>query len=203
MHRGGALAAAAQEGLRAGEEFLDAEGLGYVIVRAQFEAEDDVGFLAFRSEHDDGHLQLFLAQETADLVAVHLWKHEIEDDEVGLNAERVFQAGVAIGGGFYAVSLEFKIVLQAAQHRAESSSMMRGIVSVREGEHGGNASVILKHSERHGKAEMGTRPGLQIKGVVPGTGGGGTTSGVSQRRSFGIVSSFEASAISQVTSFPV
>ena len=43
----------------------------------------------------------------------------------------------------------------------------------------------------------------QIKGVLPGSAWEGLGSGMPQPKSFGMVSSFEASAFSQVNSFPV
>src|SRR5258705_9471316 len=46
---------AAQNGLHASEQFADGEGLGYIVVSAEFKPHNLIHFLAARREHDDGN----------------------------------------------------------------------------------------------------------------------------------------------------
>lgn len=81
----GDLAGAFEESADAEEEFAWAEGLGDVVVGAEFEACDAVVDLAFGGEHEDGDaVSAGVGAEFAeDAEAVHAWEHEVEDDEVG------------------------------------------------------------------------------------------------------------------------
>ena len=65
-----------------GEELFEGERLGQVIVGASVEAGDAVMDLTARGEHDDRRLNAVLAEPAADLHAVLLGNHEIEDDGV-------------------------------------------------------------------------------------------------------------------------
>src|SRR6266850_3978440 len=53
----------------AGQQFADAEWLGDIIIRAQFQPANDVFFLPFGGEHDNRHFELALAHKAADFVA--------------------------------------------------------------------------------------------------------------------------------------
>ncbi|MCY1532539.1 hypothetical protein D9M68_678210 [compost metagenome] len=74
-------ALAAQDGLHARHEFARLEGLGQVVVGAEFEADHAVHHLAARGEHHDGDVA-FLADLAAQLEAVHLGQHDVEDGRV-------------------------------------------------------------------------------------------------------------------------
>ena len=65
------------------DQFPRAEGLGDVIIRAQFEADDPVHFLGFGGEHDDRNLgrRGLLFQHLAHFEAAHPGQHQIENDE--------------------------------------------------------------------------------------------------------------------------
>jgi len=87
---------AAEQRFDAGDELSGAEGLGDVIVGTHFEADDAVGFVAARREHQDGQaIQRFvLADFAANVQAGHFGKHEIEKEKIG---RRFFQGGEAAG----------------------------------------------------------------------------------------------------------
>ena len=76
---------AAQHGLDPGREHARAEGLGHVVVGAELETGDDVGFAALGGQHDDRDLLgLGVGLElAADLETVDARQHEVEQHEVG------------------------------------------------------------------------------------------------------------------------
>ena len=76
---------APQHGFHPQDEFARAEGLGHVIVRADFQPGDALGGLALGGEHqhgDRGGVRLGF-ELAADLLAVHVREHQVEHDEVG------------------------------------------------------------------------------------------------------------------------
>ena len=72
---------AASDGAEAGEEFATGEGFWEVIIGAQFEADDTVGFFASCGEHEDGDIAC-VADAFKDFEAVHSREHEVEEDGV-------------------------------------------------------------------------------------------------------------------------
>ena len=100
---------AAQHGLDAGDEFAHGEGLGHVVVSADFEADDAVDFVVAGGEHQDGD-GAAAADLAADVEAVHAGEHEVEHQEVGLVGEGEFEAAFAVGGGFDLVALAAEVV---------------------------------------------------------------------------------------------
>ena len=89
---------AAQHGFDAGDEFARAERLGDVVVCAEFEAENAVGFAAlcgqenYRDRGEPGRL----ADGAADFQAVFAGNHDVEDEERGALALGV---GEDVGAG--------------------------------------------------------------------------------------------------------
>ena len=86
---------AAEDGAESGEEFACGKRFREVIIRADFEAHDAVGFVAACREHEYGHGR-FLADAFQDLEAVHAGEHHIEN-------ERVRGGGAGSGGAFDAL----------------------------------------------------------------------------------------------------
>ena len=82
---GRGTARAAQQRRHARAQFLRAERLGDVVVGAELEARDAIGFLAARRQHDDrnGGDRRIGAHRLADEQAVHAGQHQVEDDEIG------------------------------------------------------------------------------------------------------------------------
>src|SRR5581483_10819548 len=66
-----------QDGADAGHQLARVEGLGKIIVGAEFQADDAVDILAARREHDHGHFA-FAAQLTEYLEAIHAGEHDVE-----------------------------------------------------------------------------------------------------------------------------
>ena len=76
---------AAQHGLHARNEFAGAKRLSDVVVRAEFEAEDAIGFAAFRGQKNYGYggQAGSLSDGAANLQAVLSGDHDVEDEECG------------------------------------------------------------------------------------------------------------------------
>jgi len=94
---------AAQDGRYPGPQLVEAEGFGDVVVGAEFEAEDLVDFLPLGGEHDDRHAAVGLADGAADLEAVFLRHHNVEEEEVGALGEEDLEGFGTVGGGKNAV----------------------------------------------------------------------------------------------------
>ena len=73
--------AAAQDGAQAGQQLARVEGLGQVVVGADFEAHDAVGLLAPCRQHQDRHVGAG-ANRPAELEAVAIGQHEVQDHRV-------------------------------------------------------------------------------------------------------------------------
>ncbi|NYI95287.1 hypothetical protein HNR12_001564 [Streptomonospora nanhaiensis] len=65
------------------QEFVDVEGLGDVVVAAVGEPGDALGVGVLGGEEDDAQPGQLPAQDAADLEAVAVGQHDVEDDEVG------------------------------------------------------------------------------------------------------------------------
>jgi hypothetical protein len=83
LPRAGLAAVAAHDRADARDQLDRREGLGDVVVGARLEAEDLVGLLPARGDHDDRHV-LALAEGAADLDAVEAGQVEIEQHQVVL-----------------------------------------------------------------------------------------------------------------------
>ena len=83
-----------KEGLDAGHQGLGAEWFGDVVVGSQFQTDDGVRLLGFGGQHDDGEHRGCRSRSKAfaDLEAVDLRQHQVEDDQVGLFLLRVPEA---------------------------------------------------------------------------------------------------------------
>jgi hypothetical protein len=93
--------AAAQHRLDPGDNLLGLKGFYHIIVRPQLEAEHLVEHLALGGEHDDGALGFF-ADFAADLPAVELRHHHVEQDQIRLFGVKQFK-------GFHAVRRDDRV----------------------------------------------------------------------------------------------
>ena len=89
---------AAEHRLDAGHQLAGVEGLGHIVIGAQLQADDLVHVVGAGGEDDDGDVAR-LAQLAADLEAVHLRHHDVEDDQVGLVGLDLLQRLTAVIGG--------------------------------------------------------------------------------------------------------
>ena len=74
---------AAQNGFDSGHEFARAEGLGDIVVGAEFEAENAIGLAAFCGQENDRDRGKAgrLANRAADFESVFTGDHDVEDKE--------------------------------------------------------------------------------------------------------------------------
>jgi hypothetical protein len=99
---------APQGGFDACHQFTRAEGFGDVIVRADGQADDFVGFFGAGGQQDDIHVR-FAAQAGEQFDAVEAGQHDIEQDQVWFEGARSFQARFAVAGGQDFVAFGFQV----------------------------------------------------------------------------------------------
>ena len=102
---------AAKEGLEANEEDVEVEGLGEVIVRAGFDAFENLFRARAGGEHEYGSITLGFAESPDDGEAVDSREHAVEDNggDTFFRVEEIGERGVAIGLVVGAVALGLKI----------------------------------------------------------------------------------------------
>ena len=98
----------------AGQQFLDGEGLGHVVVRAHVQPHDLVAHVILGGEHDDGHVAL-LAQAAADFDAAQFRQHQVQNQKIGLPVQAALQAGAAVIGALHLVALVFQFQCDEAR----------------------------------------------------------------------------------------
>jgi hypothetical protein len=105
-------AGASQVGFDAGEELRGAEGLGDVIVGANFEADDAVDFVYEGADEDDGATQL-VAQEATDLKAIHATGEEdVQQNEIGWLGAGSGETGRTVAGSAHLETGATQVVRQ-------------------------------------------------------------------------------------------
>jgi hypothetical protein len=107
-----ALRCASQMGADAGEEFLDVEGFGDVIIGAGVESFDLGVFLVANRENQDGNGGLS-ADGAAEFNAGHAGHHQVGDDEVGLPVLEDAHGFLGVVHGAHIVALSRE---RGAQH---------------------------------------------------------------------------------------
>ena len=104
-------AAAAQHGLDPCDDLLGIEGLYHVVIGAQLQPQNLIEGFALGGEHDDGAVA-FLADLAADLPAVQLGHHDIQEDEGGLFAFEFGNGLLAVVGHYHLEALFFEVEAQ-------------------------------------------------------------------------------------------
>jgi len=82
--------------VRSSEQLSGRERLGEVVVRAHLEADDAIGLLAARGQHDDRRVRLG-AQLAAKRQAVLARQHQVEHDQIDLAARERCPHRLAVG----------------------------------------------------------------------------------------------------------
>ena len=72
-----------QQAVDAGNDFLDVERLGHIIVAAHVEADQAVRFIILGRQKNDGYIAE-LADAAADFEAIHAGHHQIEEHDLRL-----------------------------------------------------------------------------------------------------------------------
>ena len=104
---------APQHGLYASYQFPRTERLADVIVGAEIESRQPVGFLRLGSKKDDGNGSQFRrsANLTADFHAVLTWDHDVEQEGGGMLACRVCDDAFRVGKNSRGNSCPFEVML--------------------------------------------------------------------------------------------
>ena len=116
-HRVLAALVLAQMGAQAGEQHVDAERLGDVVVGARFEAEDGVGIGIGGGQHDHRRAHALAAHQLAELAAVHVGQADVEQHGVvvrQLGLLQPFGGRADLDGGEAVIEIEL-----LGQHRAQ------------------------------------------------------------------------------------
>ena len=105
------LVYAAQYGLYARHDLAGGEGLGYVVVCAQFQTQQLVDLFALCGQHyyGRGHVAANLA---ADGQTVGLGHHYVQHDHVGVQRLGFFDGFLAVVGGYYVIAFLAKIYVE-------------------------------------------------------------------------------------------
>ena len=96
--RRGQMAGAAQQPAQSGDQFLEAERLGHVVVGARGEAGDPVHHRIARGEEQRGRVGVGFADPLQDPQAVHVGKHDVEDQHVGADLVELGQRLASVVG---------------------------------------------------------------------------------------------------------
>src|SRR5580692_399997 len=105
--------ATAQERFDTCHQFHRIEGLGHVIVRANFQSKNLVDNLAAGGQHQDRNCDTCLSDIPAHIEAIFLWHHDVEKDEIEPALGRFLKTLFSINGKLDAVALALKAVLQS------------------------------------------------------------------------------------------
>ena len=151
----GAAARAAQDGLQPRHQLARLEGLGQVVVGAELQADDAVHDLAARGEHDDRQVAL-LADGAAQLEAVHLGQHHVEDGGVEA-ALRAAAPGPALGR----VAL-LQLHVEALQVGRQRRRQQLVVVDQQDAVHGRHARMRRSRSQRRFRTRQPPRPRLSM-----------------------------------------
>ena len=125
---------AAQHRTDARHDLAGGEGLDDVVVRADVQAEDAVGILVARGDHEDGHAR-YAADAPADLHAVDAREHDVQQDQRGRGGvkerERLLagarrQAGPALGLDILGQNLYNLFVVVHNENRIHGVGLLAG-----------------------------------------------------------------------------
>ena len=111
----------AQQGAQPGEQLLERERLGQVVVGPGVETLDAVADGVARGEHEDRHAVADLAQRPGGLQAVEARHHHVHHDGVRVDAADPGEGLGAVGGGRDVVAVELQ---RAAQRLADGAVVL-------------------------------------------------------------------------------
>jgi hypothetical protein len=96
------------------DHFPRAEGLGDIIIRANFQAHDAIGFLRLGRDHNHRDFcgRKLGTQASADFQPVHLREHEVQEDQIKLFLGQFPQAGIPIFDSLHFISFPLQIMLE-------------------------------------------------------------------------------------------
>lgn len=143
---------ATKDGAEAGEELAGGKGFREVVVGADFEADDAVGFVAARGEHEDGHVA-GAAYPAKHFKAIEAGKHDIEDDGLPRSA-----GGGGEGGTGGTVVFGGDVEAEGREVIADKAAEFAVVVDHEEADAAGRGVVV---NGVHGAERNGFRGGKQ------------------------------------------
>src|ERR1700722_12439870 len=105
-----------QNGLHASEQFSDREGLGDVVVGAEFKTHNLIHFLAARRKHDDGNRWALRLQLFTYIQPAHAWHHYVEDDQVWGIVQGPLKPLDAVACGYHLEAFVLEIIAEPRNH---------------------------------------------------------------------------------------
>jgi hypothetical protein len=112
------------------KQFIGAERLDEVIIRAGVESAHAIRDEPLGGQHEHRHPSLQPPELRAEREAVQLRHHYVEQDQIRLLFDRAFKAGRAIVGGNDAVTFDRKAILQSTAHWQFVLNYQHAFVSV-------------------------------------------------------------------------
>ncbi|MNP15202.1 hypothetical protein D3C76_1075490 [compost metagenome] len=105
---------AAQQSFDSCLQLTRTEGFTQVIIGAQLQADDPVGFIRAGREHDDRHLgqAWMLAHPAAQAETVFIGQHHIEDHQVAVTVVQGLAKALAVGNRLHAETRAAQVGLQ-------------------------------------------------------------------------------------------
>src|SRR6266849_456659 len=105
-----------QNGLHASEQFSDREGLGDVVIGAEFETHNLIHFLAARREHDDRNRGALRLQLLAHIQSAHAWHHHVEHHQVWGILQGQLEPFHAVESRYHLKALVLEIIAESRNH---------------------------------------------------------------------------------------
>lgn len=102
---------APQHGPDARQQFPRGKRLGHIVVRADFQRDDAVGFLIVRREHDHGR-GLHPPDAAQHVQPVDVGQEHVEQDQIEGAPVQNVEAGLPVMGAGEAYGVQFQIVVQ-------------------------------------------------------------------------------------------
>src|SRR4030095_279607 len=88
----GVLSGAPENCLHSGKKLADAKRLGHIVVGSHLQTPDLVVILSFCCKHDDRSVEFLSPDFLADLIAINVRQHQIENDAIRLLPSQELQS---------------------------------------------------------------------------------------------------------------
>ena len=73
-----------QQRTATGDQFPEPEGLDQIVIGANLQTENPIGFAVSRADHEDWGRVVGATQFSAKIKAPHAWEHQVQDDEINI-----------------------------------------------------------------------------------------------------------------------
>ena len=73
-------------------QLLHRKRLRHIVVGTEFQAMDNLFIRGLGCQHDDGLVAVYRSYPIADLITVHAWQHDVEQDQVERTGQRLLES---------------------------------------------------------------------------------------------------------------